>query len=97
MNTEYFPHFVKVNYPHVKHESNDSLVELGDVFKTYLKNKFAGKMDKLIPIWDIDPKTVVMNQINKEPFTVNGYHPALILHFTDFVNEMKKEALKENI
>jgi len=43
-------------------------------------------MEKLAPIWDINPKTVIMKV--GHPFRHNGYHPALLLHFTDFILQM---------
>lgn len=89
MNTQYFPHFVKLNYKSLKDIDNMLLIELGNEFKTYLKEKFVDKMDKLEPIWNIEPKTIIMNQVNKNPFTVNGYHPALILLFDEFITVMK--------
>ncbi len=93
MDTQYFPHFIRANYPLLKDETNELLIELGDEFKKYLEEKFANDMDKLKPIWDIEPKTVIMNQVNRSPFKINGYHPALLIHFSDFVTKMKNEAV----
>jgi hypothetical protein len=87
MNIEYFPHFMRSNFPIVANESNEALIEVGEGFKQYLLLKFAGNMDKLEPIWDIDPKTIVMSLVNKDPFRVNGYHPALFIHFNNFIEE----------
>lgn len=95
MNLEYFPHFIRVNFPAFKNESNELLTELGVEFKAYLETKFEGEMAKLIPIWNIDARAVIMNQVNREPFTMKGYHPALILHFIQFMDKMKEEAEKE--
>jgi hypothetical protein len=91
MNTEYFPHFVRLNYPSIGSEPNELLIELGSEFKKYLEETFKDNKDKLEPIWDIEPKKIIMNQINKSPFTINGYHPALIIHFEKFVEKVKKE------
>ncbi len=85
MNIEYFPHFMRANYPMVANESNDMLIEVGTEFKKYLQEKFSDKMDKLEPIWDIDPKTIVMNQVNNNPFYMNGYHPAIFILFNEFI------------
>lgn len=84
MKTEYFPHFIRANYPMAKDLSNDDISEIGKGFKEYLEKKFEGQIEKLEPIWDIDPKTVVMAQVNKDPFRMNGYHPALFIHFENF-------------
>jgi hypothetical protein len=86
MDTKYFPHFVRANFPNLSNESNESLIPIGNEFKKYLESKFVDKMDKLKDIWDIDPKTVILNQMN-DPFSINGYNPALLLHFTDFIKE----------
>lgn len=67
--------------------SNEDITEIGIGFKDYLKEKFKGKEDKLEPIWNIDAEKVIMNQVNKEPFKVNGYHPALLIHFNLFVKQ----------
>lgn len=64
--------------------SEDAITTIGVGFKEYLEKKFKGKEDKLEPIWNIDAAKVVMNQVNKEPFKVNGYHPALLIHFQEF-------------
>jgi len=90
MNTEYFPHFIRANYPSLGSESNDTLIEAGEDFKIYLEGKFKDNVHKLDEIWNIDPKTVIMNQVNQTPFLVNGYHPALILHFENFVKEIQE-------
>jgi len=91
MNTQHFPHFIRANYPDLKNETNELLTELGGEFKKYLEERFADKMDKLEPIWDIEPKTIIMKQVCKDPFTMNGYHPALLIHFSDFVTKMRLE------
>ena len=90
MNLEFFPHFFRKNYPKVE-ATNEEIEEIGTEFKKYLEKKFDGQMQKLEKVWDIDAKTVIMNQVNKNPFTTNGYHPALIIHFSDFVEKMKNE------
>jgi len=88
MNLEYFPQFLFSNFPIVKGELDDENIRvIGEEFKSYLLEKFTGDTEKLTEIWDIDPKTVIMNQVTKNPFTVNGYHPALVIHFTYFVEE----------
>jgi len=89
METEFFPHFIRMNYPSMGNEKNVLLIAFGEEFKTYLENKFEGQMEKLAPIWDINPKTVIMKV--GHPFRHNGYHPALLLHFTDFISQMVEE------
>ncbi len=92
MNTQYFPHFIRANYPVLTNEPNELLIELGEAFKQYMSELFEGKMDNLEPIWNIDSRTIVMNKVNQIPFLVNGYHPALIIHFEQFFTKMKKES-----
>lgn len=96
MNLQYFPQFMRINYPAVANESNENLMEVGAAFKKYLEEKFAGEMDKIEPYWDIDAKTVIMNQANKTPFMVNGYHPVLIIHFGEFTSKMAEKIKAEN-
>ncbi len=95
MNLEYFPHFIRKNYPALRNEQNELLLELGAEFKKYLEVVFKENMDKLAPIWNIDARDVIMNQVNKTPFMMNGYHSALIIHFGNFIDKMKREAEEE--
>ena len=90
MNTQYFPHFCRANFPETQNESNELLIEMGNHFKEYLEDKFKDNMDKLEPIWNIDPMKVIMQM--GHPFKTNGYHPALLIHFSQFVEKIKKEA-----
>jgi len=92
MELKYFLNFIRANYPAIADESNEDLTQIGVDFKKYLEEIFIGKMDKLEPIWDISLKTVVMNKVKAVPFLMNGYHPALILHFNQFVEKMKNES-----
>lgn len=91
MDTQYFPLFCRANSKELQKESNELLIELGNYFKEYLQEKFADKMDILEPIWDINPIKVIMQQGN--PLRINGYHPALLIHFSDFIEKMKSEIL----
>ena len=93
MDIQYFPHFIRKNLPGIK-GTNEEFIKIGEEFKTYLLEKFQGKEDKLEKIWDISPATVIMNQMNN-PFHVNGYHAALILHFTQYIEEARKQIEKE--
>lgn len=94
MNLEFFPQFVRTNYSDLLNLPNEEIQEIGIAFKAYLENVFEGKMDKLEPIWDISPMTVIMGQ--GQPFKMKGYHPALILHFTEFVKIEAEKFQKEN-
>lgn len=93
MDLQYFPHFFRKNLPDIDVD-NETLMEVGADFKKYLQDVFKDNPEKLEPIWNIDAKAVIMNEVNKTPFLVNGYHAALVLHFTMFMEKMKKEAIE---
>jgi hypothetical protein len=95
MDTQYFPHFIRSNYKALDNEPNELLIELGDEFKKYLEDKFKNNIEKLNDIWNIDPKHIIMMQVNKAPFRINGYHPVLILHFEEFFKKGAEEARNE--
>lgn len=95
MNIQYFPHFIRSNYKVLDNEPNELLIELGTEFKKYLEQKFKDNIEKLDDIWNIDPKHIIMNQVNKSPFRVNGYHPVLIYHFEEFYKKGAEEAKNE--
>ncbi len=89
MNLEYFPQFIRYNFKSLVSQENEVLLEIGTAFKMYLKETILDK-EALNKIWNIDPKNVIINQANKNPFYVNGYHPALIMHFHQFSDIMIK-------
>ena len=92
MNLQYFPQFFRINYPKVE-ASNEEISEIGIEFKKYLEKTFEGSMEKLEPIWGINPHDVITNM--GHPFRTNGYHPELIIHFGQFVNKMKNEPTED--
>jgi hypothetical protein len=63
--------------------TNDDAIKIGEDFKNYLLEKFKDNTDKLNDLWNIDPIYIIRNMGN--PFNVNGYDPALVLLFTEFV------------
>lgn len=96
MDLQYFPHFLRINYPELgKQITDEEIAEIGTMFKKHLEGIFRNKMDKLEPIWNIDAKKIIMNQVEQKPFLINGYHPALIIHFGEFVEKFKNEVEKE--
>lgn len=86
MNTEYFPIFISAIYPKVHIDRLDA-IELGNQFKKYLIDKFKDKPNNLEIFWNIDFINVV--SCLDHPTRIKGYHPALILHFNNFIKEMK--------
>lgn len=97
MNTHHFPHFIRANYKALSNEPNETLIEVGDEFKKYLEEKFKDNTSKLDDIWNIEPYHIIMMQVNKTPFRVNGYHPALILHFEEFFKQEAEKAKNETV
>jgi len=95
MDLEFFPHFIRINFPNIN-LTNEEAIEIGKEFKKYLIDKFKDKSEILEKIWDINLIRVIMDQNN--PLKINGYNPALVLHFTQFVETKQKETLiSENI
>ena len=88
MNLQYFPHFIRKNFPAAADFDNETITEVGKQFKAYLKDTFSDKMDRLELIWNIDPMNVILNENNL--MTHKGYHPALLLHFSEFIDKMKE-------
>lgn len=89
MNLEYFKHFLRANYTEAASlMSAKEIEETGKLFKDYLKDKFKGKLEKLEPIWDINLTTVIPQF--GSPIRYNGYHPALIIHFEEFIKKTKE-------
>ena len=94
MDTQFFPHFIRRNYPKID-GTNEDFIEIGTEFKKYLLQTFKGKEDKLEKIWNISPMKVIME--SDHPFKVNGYEPALIIHFDLFVQKMKEKITKGEV
>lgn len=91
MDLEYFPHFIRKNYPTttIANASNEDLREIGKGFKKYLLEIFKENKEKLDEIWDISPMKIILHQ--EHPLKTNGYEPALIVHFGLYVDKIKKE------
>ena len=70
---------------------NDIVEKIGHDFIEHLKNKLTDEqLDKILPK---DGLEVIMNM--DHPLKQNGFHPALVLHLLDFVEEMKAEVEQE--
>lgn len=82
MKTQFFPQFIRMNYPDFE-ISNEDAIDLGDEFKKYLLDKFKGEEHKLEQWWDIEPINVILNV--DHPLKMNGYEPVLIYHFGEFI------------
>ena len=86
MKTEFFPNFLRAQYPHVDIENKEA-IEIGEKFKQYLKEKFKGEEEKLNTIWNISPIKIIINM--NHPLKMKGYEPAFIYHFTEFIEKEK--------
>jgi hypothetical protein len=85
MEKELFRFFFRKNYK--VEVSNDDLDEIGKAFNKYLKEKCNPEaLEKFMPKSSID---VMMNQ--EHPLKHNGFHPALLIHFDDFVKFIKQQ------
>lgn len=84
MNTKHFPIFIKLNYPQIV-ISDEEAISVAEMFKKYLLDKFKDDKAKLEPIWDIEPMNAIMR--SNHPLFTNGYHPAFILHFHEFIKQ----------
>lgn len=89
MELNYFPHFIRANFPE-NDLSNEDAITVGKAFKDYLIKKFINNPDKLEKIWDISPRSMINNM--NHPFKVNGYDPVLVLHFTRFVEQKQAKS-----
>jgi hypothetical protein len=83
---ECFRHFVRVQYPDVELD-NEGLDEMWPHFDKYLRDIVG---DEKSEAWY--PKSPIEVIIASEhPFKTLGYEPALIIHFGNFVKEMKEK------
>lgn len=83
-----FRFFVRKNYPSVE-ISNEDLDELCTEFNSYLDalNLTSEFIKKIAPKNEME---VVMNMDN--PLKQNGFHPAMLLHFDQFIAKMQASA-----
>ena len=93
MDTKYFFHFMRINLPEVP-VTEEQALEIGEDFKKFLQNRFKGKEDRLEKMWDINPIKAAMNF--DHPLMVNGYDPAFVLLFGEYVKEEAEKASKES-
>jgi hypothetical protein len=76
-----FNFFLQTNYPKFSNEiSTDDKAYLKKSFLDYLNKLPEGLLEKIIPKSLLD---VISNVDN--PICTNGWHPALVLHFNQFI------------
>ena len=84
-----FRFFVRKNYPEAGNQmSNEELDEMAVAFDKYLDDTCKTEtLEKIKPKSEMD---VVLNM--DHPLRQNGFHPAIIIHFSDFVEIEKVKA-----
>lgn len=84
MELKIFRFFIRKNYPEFSelNLSNDDLDELGKSFNEYLDNLSKEIQERILPKSEID---IIIN--SDHPLKINGFHPALLLHFNEYINE----------
>lgn len=75
-----FRYFVRSNFEDIK-ASNEELDEINQKFSEYLKGKFT--QEQLSRFLPKSPFDVIINK--DHPFRTNGFEPAFVLHFLDYV------------
>lgn len=83
----WFPHFVRINFPKAAGYSNEDLIELGGHFTEYMNENFEA--DFIDRIWPNKITEIIMYA--DHPFKTNGYEPALVLHFIQWIEKQIKE------
>ena len=86
---ELFVYFIRKLYPEIEVD-NSECIELGEEFYKYLNAKNFTKEQQL----NILPKNtfdVILNSTH--PFRNNGFPLGYVLHFTEFIEEMKNKNL----
>jgi len=80
---DWFPHFLRINFSHLVEEgiSNEECKKAGNDFQLYMNEHIPIHVQaKLLPK---DLADIIMNLDN--PRRTNGYEPALVIHFMDFL------------
>jgi hypothetical protein len=85
MDLKIFRFFIRKNYSEFSETlqlTNYDLDELGKSFNEYLEKLPIELVEKITPKNEIE---VIMNI--DHPLKMNGFHPALLLHFNEYINE----------
>lgn len=83
-----FRYFIRKNFPEAGEKmTNQSIDELGEEFHRYLDVKLSDEAkEKILPTGATE---IIMN--SDHPFKTNGFHPAYVLHFNEWIDQMKEE------
>lgn len=90
-----FRYFIRKNFEDIGDElSNEDIDEIGIEFHKYLDEKLSDKQKQKIL-----PKDVISVVVNSDhPLKTNGFEPAYVLHFTQWIKEsIEKELESEEI
>jgi len=88
-----FRYFIRIQFPDIKDQlTNDDLDALNEGFNEYLNKIPEEKRNNFLPNKETD---LIVNITN--PLYFNGFHPAFVLHFTEFIKtEQMRIELEEN-
>jgi hypothetical protein len=91
MEKETFRYFLRKVHG-LTEPTNEECDEICDSFMTYLNNKCTPKqLDNFMPQSVVE---VVMGQGN--PFKMDGFHPAFVLHFQEYVKKTVESQLNQD-
>lgn len=83
-----FRYFVRKNFAESGNKmSNEDIDKLGIEFHKYLDNKL--NEEQKLRILPKSPMDVIIN--SEHPFKTNGFEPAYVLHFTQWVEDMQSQ------
>ena len=90
--TDVFRFFIRKSFPEIGNKlSNEEIDGMGVVFHEHLDSKLSDEQkEKVLP----KSATEVIMKIG-HPFTTNGFEPAYVLHFTQWIKEQLEEMKKE--
>jgi len=81
-----FRFFLRINFPDVRINNNEC-DQINVDFSEYLRNKCTDKQ-----LLNFIPQSQVHVMLNQQhPLMMNGFDPAFVYHFTEFVDEQKKK------
>jgi len=91
MKAEHFRLFLFRTHPVAAKSLTNELTDgIGKFFWAYLTEKLEGA-EKADEIMDIRPH-IVADRCFFDPFSIMGYHPALIIHFENFIQREEQFA-----
>lgn len=98
-SNDLFLFFLRVNYPNIydifKINPFETSKEINLRFSKYLKNKCSE--EQLKNFLPESHANVLLYFLNKHPLYINGFHPAFIIHFNNFLIVERKNILTEYV